>query len=210
MKITKMLRRRGHIYEVRFDDGTYINLDIAYANGKGISEGMEIDDETSIKMEDESDSIRCTSRALYYLSQSDKSVKKLKEKLIRAGFEERFVNSSIERLKELGYVNDDEYALKMARKCYEEALSYRMSIDKLVGSGISRDKAKEVCVFSHEEEQEKIKRLLNSKYSLKMGTAEDIQKTAAALGRRGFGFSDIREVLKEFDMRLKDGEYYNE
>lgn len=204
MKITKILIRRGRIYEVRFDDGTYINLDRTYADRLCISEGMTVSEEKANAMEDESDSIRCLNRALYYISQRDLSEKALKQKLLKAGFAERFVSSSVNRLKELYYLSDEDYSVRFARKCHEAGLSKRHTIEKMVQAGFSRETAKEVCDFSSEDEQEKIRHLLNTKYKDKISDTDSIRKTSAALSRRGFAFCDIRAVLGEYDRALGD------
>ncbi len=204
MKIIKILPRRGRIYEVRLSDGTYINLDRAYADRLNISEGLTVSEEKLSAMEDESDLIRCKNRAMYYLSQSDFSEKKLKEKLLAAGFEERFVLSAIERLKELSYINDENYSVRYLEKCQTAGLSRRQSIEKMVKAGISREKAKEVCVYSAENEQEMIRRLINTKYKSKINDAEGIRKTTASLSRRGFAFSDIRAVINEYSDALSE------
>lgn len=210
MKITKMLRRRGHIYEVRFDDDTYINVDITVAEEKGLKEGMEIDDNGAFALEDESDMARCTSRALFYLSRSDKSEKALYDKLIKAGFSKNAVCHTLKRMKELSYINDDDYAVRQASRLNDAGFSKRETINRLIKAGISLDKAKEVCDFSANAEQEKIRRLIEKKYKDKILNSDSVQKTAAALSRRGFLFSDIRAVLKEYDSRIENGEYGNE
>ncbi|MEE0945780.1 MAG: RecX family transcriptional regulator [Acutalibacteraceae bacterium] len=202
MKITKMLRRRGHIYEVRFDDDTYINVDISLADGKNLCEGQEISEEQAFALEDESEQLRCTSRALYYLSRSDKSEKGLYKKLVTAGFEERFVKNTVSRMKELSYIDDSSFALRLYEKCSAECLSNKGALNKLVEAGISYAVAKEICVYDCESEQEKIKKLVNKKYSSKLSDKEGIRKTAEALYRRGFVFSDIRAVLKEYDQTI--------
>ena len=53
MKITQILPRRSRLYEVRFDDGTYINLDRAYAERLSLAEGQDISEEKANAMEDE-------------------------------------------------------------------------------------------------------------------------------------------------------------
>lgn len=204
MKITKILPRRGRIYEVRLSDGTYINLDCAYADGLNLSEGMCVSEEKANAMEDESDLIRCKNRAVYYLSQSDISEKKLREKLLAAGFEQRFVSLTIERLKELSYINDESYSQRFFEKCRAAGLSYRQSVEKMVQAGINRQTAKEVCVYSPKDEQEKICRLINTKYRSKLKEHDGIRKTTAALVRRGFAFSDIRAVLSQLGDALND------
>lgn len=208
MKITKILRRRGHIYEVRFDDDTYINVDITLADGKNLCEGDVISEEQAFALEDESEQLRCTSRALFYLSQSDKSEKGLYDKLIKAGFEQRFVKNTVLRMKELSYIDDNSFAVKLAGKCNEMGLSQKVCVQKLYEAGINIETAKEICFYDSKEEQEKIRRLINKKYSSKVREKEDVQKTFASLSRRGFAFSDIRAVLKEYDKSI--GDYNNE
>lgn len=210
MKIAKMLRRRGHIYEVRFDDDTYINVDISLAEEKNLKEGIEIDDEGAFALEDESDFRRCTSRALYYLSQSGKSEKALYDRLIKAGFSKTATDKTVERMKQLSYINDDDYAAGQSVKLSQAGFSKRETINRLIKAGISPDKAKEVCDFDSDTEKEKIRRLLEKKYKDKLSSPENVQKTAQALLRRGFVFSDIRAVLKDFDSRLDSGECGNE
>ena len=203
-----MLRRRGHIYEVRFDDDTYINVDVTLADGKNLCEGDVISEEQAFALEDESEQLCCNSRALYYLSRSDKSEKGLYKKLLKAGFEERFVKNTVSRMKELSYIDDSSFAAALYEKCSNECISNKMTINKLCEAGISYSTAKEICIYDSVREQEKIKKLINKKYSSKIIEKEDIRKTAAALGRRGFVFSDIRDVLKEYDQLI--GDYDNE
>lgn len=198
MKITKILPRRGSIYEVRFDDGTYINLDRAYADPLNFAEGQEISEENANAMEDESDSVRCYNRALYYLSQRDLSAKAITDKLTKAGFNKRFVISAVERLKELSYIDDESFARSYFEKCQASGLSVRQSVEKMVRAGIKRETAKEVCVYSSELEREKIRRLINKSYKNKISDTDSVKKTTAALLRRGFAFSDIRAVINEY------------
>lgn len=206
MKITKMLRRKGHIYEVRFDDDTYINVDVALADGKNLCEGDFISEEEAFALEDESEQLRCTSRALFYLSQCDRSEKGLFDKLIKAGFGESFVKNTVMRMKELSYIDDTSYAQRLFNKCCEQGLSSKVCVKKLCEAGISYTAAKEICVYDSTLEQEKIRRLINKKYSSKLTDKEDIRKTAASLGRRGFVFSDIRAVLREYDEAIGDND----
>lgn len=198
MKIIEIISRRGRIWEVRFDDGTYINLDKGYAEPFDLKVGMSISEEKADKMEDESDVLRCKNRAFYYLSKGDLTEKKLREKLIKAGFEQRFVQITLDRLKELSYIDDQSFANRFYEKCRQSGLSSRQSVEKMVAAGISRQKAKEICQYSSPYERESIKRLINKKYRSKICSEDGIKKTTAALIRRGFAFSDIRAVLKEF------------
>ena len=196
MKITQILRRRGHIYEVRFDDDTYINLDKSFFETLSIKAGDEISDEKANDLEDRSDLIRCKNRAFYYLSNSSISEKNLRAKLLKTGFAQWCVEETVKRCSQLGYINDENYALRLKEKCDENNLSNRAIKEKLITSGISSEKAKEICVYDSLLEQRKIENLLNSKYKNRLYETEGVRKVTNALMRRGFLFSDINSVLK--------------
>lgn len=196
MKITQILRRRGHIYEVHFDDNTYINLDKSFFETLSIKAGDEISDEKANDLEDRSDLIRCKNRAFYYLSNSSISEKNLRAKLLKTGFAQWCVEETVKRCSQLGYINDENYALRLKEKCDENNLSNRAIKEKLITSGISSEKAKEICVYDSLLEQRKIENLLNSKYKNRLYETEGVRKVTNALMRRGFLFSDINSVLK--------------
>ena len=196
MKVTEILRRRGHILEDRFDDGTYINLDKSFFETLSLKAGDEISEDTANDLEDRSDFLRCKNRAFYYLSNSSISEKNLRAKLLKTGFAPWCVEETVKRCKELGYINDQSYALRLKEKYDENNLSNRAIKEKLINSGISSEKAKALCVYDSDFEQEKIRNLLNSKYKNKLYETESVRKVTNALIRSGFTFSDINSVMK--------------
>lgn len=200
MKIIKILPRRKRIYEVRFDDGTYINLDKDFFETLGLKEEDQISEDRANELEDTSDLLRCKNRAFYYLSNSSVSEKKLSEKLLNGGFPAACVEKTIKRCKQLGYINDESFALRVKEKCDQNCFSNRKTIEKLIISGISVQGAKEICIYDSSFEQEKIRSLLDTKYKNKLSQETDIKKVTNSLLRNGFLFSDIKSVLKlEFD-----------
>ncbi len=196
MKVTEILRRRGHILEVRFDDGTYINLDKSFFETLSLKAGDEISEDAANDLEDRSDFLRCKNRAFYYLSNSSISEKNLRAKLLKTGFAPWCVEETVKRCKELGYINDESYALRLKEKCDENNLSNRATKEKLITSGISSERAKEICIYDSLFEQEKIRNLLNSKYKNKLYETEGVRKVTNSLIRSGFLFSDINSVMK--------------
>ena len=196
MKITEILRRRGHIVEMRFDDNTYINLDKSFFETLTVKVGDEISEEVANDLEDSSDLLRCKNRAFYYLSNSSISEKKLRAKLLKTGFAQWCVEQTLNRCKELGYINDESYALRLKEKYDENNISNRATKEKLINSGISSEKAKEICVYDSLNEQQKIRNLLNNKYKNRLYETEGVRKVTNALIRGGFLFSDINSVMK--------------
>ncbi len=197
MRVTEILKRRGHLYEVRFDDGTYILLDKQFLEDRCYKVGMEIDEEQADKDEAESDIIRAKNRALYYLSGSDYSRKGLSDKLKTAGFPPFAVEKAVLRMEELGFLDDVRFASRFAERCNEQCLSYRETVEKLVLKGVDRDTAKQAAEVFKQNETEKIKQLLNRKYSAKLDGENGAEKVVAALMRKGFSVYDIKSALKE-------------
>ncbi len=196
MKITEIIRRRGHIIEMRFDDDTYINLDKSFFETLTFKVGDQITEDQANDLEDSSDLIRCKNRAFYYLSNSSISEKNLRAKLLKTGFAQWCVEQTVNRCRQLGYINDDSFALRLKEKYDENNISNRAAKEKLINSGISSEKAKEICVYDSDFEQEKIKNLLNTKYKNRLYETEGVRKVTNALIRGGFSFSDINSVMK--------------
>lgn len=200
MKITQILRRRGRINEIRFDDGTYILLDRKFFEETALKEGDTVSDEKAEWLEDTSDEIRCKNRAMYYLSGGDCSVKALKQKLKTAGFEEPFVTKTIERLKELALLDDQKYCQRFVERAREQNLSEREIKEKAMLKGVPTDIIKEVMESEPQDEVERIKALLIGRYYSKLDDVQSAEKVIAALARKGFKFSDIRAAVRLIEM----------
>ena len=196
MKITEILKRRGNIREVRFDDGTYILLDKRLFEEAALKEGDEISEEKADFLEDTSDELRCKNRAMYYLSGADYSVSALKKKLFTAGFCEPYVSKTVARLSELKLLDDTRYCKRFVEYSREQNLSEREIKEKAKLKGIPYDIIKEVLEENEQDEVQRIVNLLCKKYLNKLEDEADAEKVIASLARKGFKFSDIRSALR--------------
>lgn len=206
MIVTEIIKRRGSIYEVRFDDGTYILLDKGFSEEKSIKKGMEISEEMSFQLEDASNLIRTKNRAFYYLTGRDMSKKELKDKLLKAGFPEKCVSACLEKTEDLGLIDDEKYARRLFERLSEQSLSKRAIKEKLKEKGIDKEIITLTLEKENISEEEKIKKLLLIKYRNKLFDEDSVKKVTAALLRRGFAFSNIRTVLKKYSSEIESGE----
>lgn len=197
MKVTEVLKRRGHLCEIRFDDGTYILLDKEYALMKDYVVGKTVSDEQANKDEDESELLRAKNRAIYYLSGADFSVKGLSDKLIKAGFAQGAVEAAVNRMVQLELVNDERFIERFVERCREQNLSKRETVEKLVLKGIARDRAK-LAVEDDDGDIDRIVALISKKYANKLENDEAVKKTVASLCRKGFSIYDIKTALKQY------------
>lgn len=156
---------------------------------------------------------RAKRRALFLLGKKEYTETELKKKLSSDGYPETTVEEVLVYLKDLHYVNDtsfaERYALYLLPKCSEREL-----VQKMIAKGFQKDliiealkAAKETYRFEHENSEEgecpevaAIRAFLRKKgYRPEEADEEKKKKVVAALCRKGFSFSDIKEVMGALD-----------
>ncbi len=203
MKVAALKQMKKALTAVTFDDGSELLLDSELIIIENIKIGFEIDDVDNLKYL--SDYKRAKSRALWYLSRGDLSEKALYDKLVRGEFSERASRDAVERMKELGLVNDEAYATRMAEYLKNCGISKREAEYKMTSRGIPRDIAHSL-LESEENECDKIKHLLEHKYANKLSDEESVKKVFAALIRKGFSYSDVKSALREYSEEIYNSE----
>ena len=107
--------------------------------------------------------------------------------------------SVCERMEELGLINDENYARRLAHDLlYIKKLSERGALYKLMEKGISRDVCESVLDEFEVDPTEQIVQLIEKKYKNKLQDEKDRRRTVAALQRMGYSWSDIKDALESF------------
>ncbi len=206
MIITEIVPKGNHLCEI-VTNGTVFYLDKTYLKQTGLKVGNELTSkEISFHLK-ESDYMRAKSKALWLLDRADRSEKVLAEKLVQSGIKKETAKTVIERLKELGLVDNRRYAENLARYYLENNRSKRQTFAKLYEKGLPSELIKEVLSGSETDEKEQIKAVIEKKYKAKLETKENRQKTVAALLRRGFNYGSIKSALAEYEIELESEEY---
>ena len=146
----------------------------------------------------ESDYRRAKSRAVWYLDRNDHTEKGLYEKLVRAGFRKEACAKVIARYVEVGLLDDERYARNYAQRLMEANVSKREAVAKMLQKGVPYDLAKSVLEETDTDEQTQIKNLISKKYRSKLAQEKGSEKVFAALVRKGFSYSAVREALKSY------------
>ena len=200
MKIIALQNRRKCLTALKLENGEELLLDTEIVIMRDLKPGVSIDDPDALLYE--SDFKRAKSHALWYLSRGDLSEKGLAEKLKTAGFGEKAAQAAVERMAELGLIDDEKYARRLLESLTMSGASEKEIYFKLKNKGIPSDIAKEVLSESETDESEKIKGLLYTKYQNKLETQEGVQKVIASLARKGFSFSDIKDALRAYNEEI--------
>ena len=152
----------------------------------------------------QSDTRRALDKAMDYLSLRDHAAGELYQKLCRK-FDEHSAAYAVARAGELGLLNDADFARRRAAELLRKRKSRRAILDDLHAKGIDRGAAAEAveALFAQsEEDEEENPELVNARalverhYAAKLAQGK-WQQVAAALARRGFSHSVIRQALAD-------------
>ncbi|MBO4692939.1 MAG: regulatory protein RecX [Clostridia bacterium] len=202
MKVISLKREKSHLVSVAFENGESVLLDIDLCVQKCIHEGDEITDEQISEYKSESDYMRAKSRALWLLDRYIYSERNLFKKLRQAGFGEIPAARAISRLKELGIIDDKSLAYRYAQALERRGVSKREAYGKLYGKGFNSDTINEALEGAAFDEDKQLRELIERKYNGKL-LSGDIDKVYAALVRKGFSYSAVRNALKEFSRKIE-------
>ena len=186
-------------------DGEYrLTVDADFWFSCGYISGDEIDEEQYKALESNIFKRRCFNRALNILSRRDHSEKELFDKLARADGDEAAA-SAVEKIKALGYIDDERYAAALAKELAErKGKSERAILSELIHRGIDRNTAENAISSLTLDECDKINILLNSKYRRKLETEKGRQQVFNALLRLGYGYGEIRSAMREYDESIEE------
>ena len=203
MKIVKVSPRRKHLTALILEDGTELLIDSEIVAIKNLSAGSVIESPADLLFE--SDKKRARSRAMWYLSRQDHSEKALYDKLIKGCFSPEASRDAVDRMVELGLIDDERYAARLCEFYSEAGKSLREQYAKLILKGVPSDIARTLTA-KNGDETDKIRRLIETKYASKLQSDEGVQKVYAALIRKGFSFSDVKVALREYSENLDNSE----
>ena len=199
MTITRLSETKKGRFAV-FADGEFlfsVHKDIFLARPElALGKNLPVELLEEIRLEDEAWS--CKEKALTLLEYSSRSAGALAEKL-RQHYPPETVEATIQRLTELGLLNDLDYGRRLAA----DLLHLRKYSLGRVRQALYQRKLDREVIDEVMEELENtdqigpIVELVQKKYLPKLREPQGRQKVAAALQRRGYGWDDIREALRQ-------------
>ena len=178
-------------------DGEYaVTVDTMTFLSTGKKVGSEITDEELYELIETSKFNRAKEKALYLIEYRNRTKKELSDKLIPL-FGESASTLAIERLEELGLINDESYAREYAEILLnKKGFSRQRALFEMMKKGIDKDIAEEILDELEPEPVEQIKQLLETKFARKLSNEKDA-KTVNSLKAMGYRWSDINEAMNK-------------
>lgn len=141
---------------------------------------------------------RAKKRALYLLTDMDRTESQLYEKLKKTGYSEETISKAMAYVKSYGYIDDQRYAEHYldVMKASRSKLRIRMDLNK---KGVPKNVIDDTFeMYGDYDEKPLIRKLAKKKeHTLSLADPKNQQKMAAYLARKGFRSGDIFEVLDE-------------
>ncbi len=204
MKITCLEKYKGKTYQVDFDnDETYFwHFDIIC--DFHLKEDMEIPPSAVDEIIFANDFRKAKERALYLLDYRDYSYTELFEKLEK-NYDDDICYKVMERMVELGTIDDRRYAERMARHyCEVKKFGYYRAFNEMRNKGIPKDIIEETLGEYEDTVYERLFELINKKYYRYLESDKGVKKVKNALVRYGYSYDDVNAVLNEVLNELDD------
>lgn len=196
--VTGFVERRGRA-KVFIDGEFWAELDAAVAFERGLAEGTELSDVELLEVRIAGERPLAMTRALNVLGYRARSEGEVREKLVRAGYAAGTVEVVIERLRELGYLDDEEFARNAA---HEKARKYgpRRILTDLRRSGVDDEVALGAVEeeFSGDDEAEAASRAAQRRYNTEEGSDALARRVYGFLARRGYSAGVCAEIAKGY------------
>ena len=199
MKITAIERRRGSLYELELDGVKGPQVDVRTFDE---SPYLLNDSITEQQLEDllaRSVYNRAREKALFLLGLRDYGCKELETKLAQQAPPETAA-AVVARLRELGLLDDEQYARRVAARLSESKhYPARRIQQELRRRGIGAELAQTAAAEIPMDDTQQALAFIEKKYYNKMHTEDSRRKVADALARRGFAYSTVRQAMQAYD-----------
>ncbi|MBR5524832.1 MAG: regulatory protein RecX [Clostridia bacterium] len=206
MKITEVAVRRRRLYLLRLEDGREMPVDRQTFDESGYAVGGDLTEEQLESLLALSGYNRARERALYLLGLRDYACKELEQKLHTEADPETAA-AVVERLRQVGLLDDRRYAHRLAKSLTEYKQYPRRRVEQeLRRRGVDPLTVQEAVAALDGEDFQQALALIEKKYYNKINTAEDRQRVTAALARRGFSYGAIRRAMDEYGAPEDDSE----
>jgi regulatory protein len=204
-EITGVRERRGKAL-VSVDGEVWAELDGAVAVESGLREGAVLSFEELDRVRVAGERPVAMARAFNLLGYRARSEAEIRERLGRYGYVQETVEVVILRLRELGYLDDEEFARLKAR---EKARKYgpRRVSTELRQSGVGEDLARRVTQdeFAGRSEVWEARSAAARRYN-RRGSDAEARRVYGFLVRRGYSAEVCAQVAREYREPSEAGE----
>lgn len=197
-KITSIEKYKGKTLKIELDEGEPLFIHSDVAAEFNLNKGLSVPEAAIEGVVHANDYRRAKERALYLLDERDYSYVEMFKKL-ETSYSEDICYEVLNRLCELGCINDARYSLKLAEHfLVTKKFGYYRAKEEMRRRGISQELIDTALEEYSQGSAERLAEVIQKKYARYLTYEKGVKKVKAALVRLGYSFDDINSTLKEF------------
>lgn len=203
MPLVTAVRQRGSKAKVFVEGEFFAEVDGEAVALRGVREGVELSREELVEACREGERALAMGRALNLLGYRARSAREVRQRLSRHGHSGSVVEEVVGRLRELGYLDDGEFARTMAREKARKYGPRRVSAE-LFKAGVAGDLVSGVVEeeFAGRSELEDARAAAARRYNGGVASGAEAEAEARRvygfLARRGYSAGVCAEVAREY------------
>ncbi|MCA1688405.1 MAG: RecX family transcriptional regulator [Actinobacteria bacterium] len=196
-EITGVRERRGRA-RVFVDGEFWAEIDATVAAERGLREGVALSPEELEEARVAGERALAMARALNFLGYRARSEKEVRDRLRRYGYGEETVGGVVGRLKEIGYLDDQDFARLVAQEKARRYGPRRVSAE-LRKSGVDAELARDAVdeEFAGRSEIDEARSTAARRYN-RGGSDAEARRVYGFLVRRGYSAEVCAEVAREY------------
>ncbi|MBP3622211.1 MAG: regulatory protein RecX [Lachnospiraceae bacterium] len=141
--------------------------------------------------------------ALYYITFKDRTKKEISTKLKEKGYSDLDIEEAILKLKEYGYINEENYAFSYIKSNITKKGSKLISME-LMNKGVSNEIIREQLLEFEEREEDVIGNILESRYAeTDFSDERALRRVYSYFARKGFRYDSISNALSFYRKNTK-------
>ncbi len=208
MLVTEVSEYKGDTWEIELDGGKKIFVNGSVVEAFNVQKGQTLTP-AALEQITGADVLRkAKKRALYLIGEREMCRGELLKKLMKT-YGAEIAEEAAEYVCGLGYVNDEEYAPKLAEYLIKRKhWGVRRVRYEMITRGLDRRLVENTLADVPEEElDEELIALIEKRYINKISDYDDRRRTIAALARRGYDFGSIKRCIEAV---LEDGDDFDD
>ena len=187
---------------VGLDNGSEIKTTLGVVTDLRLFSGRELDEEELETLKTASERALARERAIEMLSRRSMSRAEMVKKLIEKGEDEDTAEYCADWLVEHSLINDESYAIAVARHYAAKGYGAGRVRAELGRRGISRE-LWEDALSSMPENDDKIDRFISARLT-DPDDRDAVRKISQALFRRGYSWDEIRSALERHRAEIQE------
>jgi regulatory protein len=200
MPVITGVKERRNRTRVFVDGEFWAELDSGFVAERGFYEGTALSHEELAEARVAGERPLAMSRALHSLAFRARSAHELRERLARAGYAGQTVSEILDRLGELGYLDDEEFARNAARDKARKRYGPRRVYGELRQAGVDEEVAQKVVEeeFAGRSELEEARAAVRRRYNTGERSVAQARRVHGFLMRRGYSAGVSAEIARSY------------